>query len=124
MNYVEREGFSFRFFPLKCNICNGACCRGESGYIWVSISEMRDISNMLGVEFDEFTRRFIKKVKYRYSLSEKILKKGDYGCVFFDENNLCCLIYEVRPKQCREFPFWDRYKKDCREVFEECIAVE
>ena len=118
---MKKEGFSFAFDPSACARCNGACCRGESGYVWVDRSEIESISNYLKIESDEFIRNFLKKVGYKWSIKE-IKKDDEYQCIFFDGG---CSIYAVRPKQCREFPFWDRYKdpKHIEEVCKECIGI-
>jgi len=37
---IKEKDFNFGFNPLACNSCDGACCRGESGYIWVKYVEI------------------------------------------------------------------------------------
>lgn len=124
-NIIKKEGFDFVFKSDKCVECGGKCCYGESGYIFVNISEIEQISTFLNIPFEDFCLHYIKKVNTRFSLIEK--KCDDYkkgvSCVFFDENNLKCSIYEVRPRQCRIFPFWDIYKKNKDELAKRCIGV-
>lgn len=107
MCIVKKEGFLFAFDGAACKECGGFCCCGESGYIFLDSNEIAQISERLGFSVEEFHDRFVYQVGERYSLIEKPDEQSDgYACVFFDEKRRCCGIYEVRPKQCREFPFW------------------
>ncbi|WP_104697512.1 MULTISPECIES: YkgJ family cysteine cluster protein [unclassified Helicobacter] len=119
-------GFNFSFEPNACEACGGKCCTGESGYIFCSISEMEQISAFLNLSFDEFTQKYVKRVGYKFSLIEKPYFDG-YACVFFDEKTKRCKIYEVRPKQCRTFPFWDSFKdqkgEDYKMLLKMCLGI-
>ncbi len=118
-----KEAFAYGFDPSKCLDCGGRCCRGESGYIWVKKEEIETISNFLGVSLDDFAIMYIRKVGHRYSLNEKKLHEDDFGCIFFDVQKEQCSIYEVRPTQCRTFPFWERFKQNEQEVRDECPGI-
>ena len=121
-NIIKQKDFKYGFNPSACESCEGKCCSGESGYIWVNIEEMENIAKFLQISFDEFTFKYIKKVRYKYSLIEK--RDGEnYECIFFDSKSKKCTIYEVRPKQCRTFPFWDNFKKNIDEVVKECPGI-
>lgn len=125
---IYKSGFSFGFDPSACKSCGGKCCVGESGYIFVSINEAKEIAALLQMPFDAFALRFLKKVGYRFSLIEKPYESG-MACVFFDTKQRNCAIYEKRPKQCREFPFWDsmrdgvRSQSDLQSLCMECAGV-
>ena len=122
-NIVKKDGFGFAFDPDACGSCNGACCRGESGYVWVNGAEIEAISSYLKMDSKQFIDEYLKKEGYRFTLKE--LKINDeYQCVFFDEK-VGCEIYPVRPAQCREFPFWQRYRddKNLSEVCRECKGI-
>ena len=120
---MTHEQFGYRFDSNACFSCGGACCRGESGYIWSKYSEIKDMAEYLDMSMDEFSSQYIKKVKHRYSLIEKKLGENDYACIFFDTDKQQCGIYPVRPSQCRSFPFWDQYRGDDREVRAECPGI-
>ncbi|NPA04255.1 MAG: YkgJ family cysteine cluster protein [Epsilonproteobacteria bacterium] len=124
MSIISQEGYSFKFDSSKCFSCNGACCRGESGKVWVLIEEMEKIANFLGIELEEFKRDFVKKEGERYSLKE-IKVKGEYLCIFFNPSTCRCEIYPIRPLQCKQFPFWPslKNKKNLYEVCKECKAI-
>lgn len=120
---IAKEGFDFVFNPAKCVECGGKCCIGESGYIFLSKDEMGKIAEFLGIDFSDFTTRFIRQVGNKYSLNEKPHPSG-FACVFFDESTKQCQIYSVRPMQCQKFPFWDIFKNNKEGAFRECEGVE
>ena len=119
---IKKDGFSYAFNPASCNECNAKCCSGESGYIWLNENEIKEIANYLDIKIEQFVRDFLKKVKYKYSIKE-VFVNNSYDCIFLNSDNGRCKIYDVRPAQCRTFPFWDYYKKRVNELQEECIGV-
>jgi len=119
---IEQEGFSFKFNPAICEECGGKCCIGESGYIWVTPIEIEKIANFLKIEISEFYSTFIEQYGVKFSIKEKKFENG-FACIFFDEKNRNCSIYEVRPSQCRTFPFWDYFKNRVSEVKKECPGI-
>jgi len=123
MKLMEKEGYSYKFNPMECETCGGRCCTGESGYIWAKYDEIEKMSDFVNLSVEDFATMYLKKVKHRYSLVEKRLGDSDYACIFFDEKMKCCSIYEVRPLQCRTFPFWEQFKNNEDEVREECPGI-
>jgi len=95
--WYER-GLRFRCLWPECN----ACCSGKRGpgYVWLSVDEMHAIAQFLGKPFEQFTRNYVRQVGSRYSLIEK----PNADCIFMEKGG--CSIYEVRPTQCRTYPFW------------------
>lgn len=120
---LKKQGFSYSFDSSKCDECGGKCCVGESGYIWISSSEMKKLSNFLNLDIDEFIKKYLFKAQGKYSIKEKEYN-GGYACIFFDEQNKNCGVYEYRPSQCRTFPFWDYFKQNLEELQAECIGVK
>ncbi|RDU62952.1 MULTISPECIES: YkgJ family cysteine cluster protein [Helicobacter] len=118
---LKDSDFSFGFDSSKCEQCGGKCCTGEAGYIFVTPQEIQGIAQFLGLEFDTFCQKFVKKVGYRYSLCEILESNGAYSCVFFKNGR--CQIYQKRPAQCVRFPFWDCYKEEWADLLKECIGV-
>lgn len=87
---------------FSCKIC-GNCCRGEPGYVWVTDEEISAIASVLGQEVREFKEQHVRKKSGYFCLKERA--NGD--CVMLCPQTLRCTVYEVRPQQCRTFPFWD-----------------
>lgn len=102
---------------FECSQC-GDCCSGSPGFVWVSTDEMRAIAATMNMSFDEFEDQYTKPWGARRSLKE--FPNGD--CVFLDEDTRGCSIYDVRPGQCRTWPFWasnledeTAWKRTCEE---------
>jgi Fe-S-cluster containining protein len=121
---VKQKEYDFVFDASKCQECEGSCCIGESGYIWISKIEIEKLAHHLQMSIEKFALTYLIKVGYKYSLKEIKLEKNNYACVFFDTNKKACSIYEFRPTQCRTFPFWEHFKTNKEEVFKECLAVQ
>jgi len=124
MSNLTKDGFDYSFSPSECSKCSGNCCIGESGYIWVTPLEIKNISKVLNLDIDEFKKSYLNKIKYKFSIKERRLDESNFACVFFDLDKKQCSIYEARPNQCRTFPFWDYFKENIDEVVKECPAVK
>ncbi len=120
---IRQDGFNYEFDSNKCDECGGKCCTGESGYIWISEDEIRSLGEYLGYKTELIKEIFLEKFGNRYSIKEKPYK-GGFACIFFDEKNKNCSIYEYRPNQCRSFPFWEHFKRNFKELERECIGVK
>lgn len=121
---LEDKEYSYKFDADVCSECDGNCCIGESGYIWIDKDEINDLANYFSLSLDELRSKYLKKVGYKYSIIEKKLSEDNYACIFFDLEKKQCSIYEYRPKQCRTFPFWDYFKNRVNEVQKECPAIK
>ena len=65
----------------------------------------RKIAEHLGREDDWLPPELLRRVAFRYSLTER--SNGD--CIFLSrqaDGKRTCSIYPVRPRQCRTWPFW------------------
>jgi len=120
---IFNSDFDFAFNPNACSNCGGACCIGESGYIWVTMQEIENIAKYLNITVEDFAQNYLIRAKNRYSLKEFKVKELGYACIFFDVNKRLCKIYDVRPKQCRTFPFWQQFKDDIQPLLKECPGV-
>ncbi len=90
---------------FECLQC-GRCCSGPTeGYIWVSRPEIRLIAQHLNMSVGELKRRYLKRVRLRKTIMEDARTRD---CIFLrqSERGKVCMIYPVRPKQCRTWPFW------------------
>ena len=120
--YTKKKGFHFSFNPEFCMQCFGYCCCGESGYIWVNQNEINQISSFLKINIIDFLHDYCTKVNNRYSINE-YFSGYDFKCVFFNTEDHNCSIYRVRPKQCREYPFWEFFKEHTDELIKECPGI-
>ena len=55
MKRLEQNGFPYTFNPESCRDCEGKCCTGKSGKIWVNTIEIESIAATLGVNQIDFT---------------------------------------------------------------------
>lgn len=101
---------------FECTCC-GNCCGGEPGYVWATKAEIRRIADFLGRADGWLDGKHLRRVGLRYSLTEK----PDGDCVFLKRNRDGgrCAIYEVRPLQCRTWPFWNQNLRS-PETWNEC----
>ena len=119
---IKKDGFKFAFDPNACNECQGRCCTGESGYIYVTKKEALSICELLGIDIKQLVSEYLFKKGYKYSIKEN--KVGDsYECIFYDREINGCKIYDARPTQCKTFPFWDYYKSRIDELRDECPGI-
>lgn len=95
------EGLKF-----KCTGC-GKCCTGSPGYVFLSHTDLENLSQHLKLSIDEFTKQYTRYVDGQYALLDH---PTSYDCVFLKENK--CTVYEARPIQCRTFPWWVQHLRD------------
>jgi len=119
---MKKEGYSYAFDSKACQECQGKCCTGESGYIYVNKTEIYAIAKLLNLNVNDFAVKYLFKKGYKYSIKENKFEDS-YECVFYDRQTNGCNIYEARPTQCKTFPFWDYYKQRVSELKEECPGV-
>jgi len=91
---------------FKCLKCSKCCC-GFPGYVWINEDEIEKISKFLKISKKPFLKKYTRYVSGLISLKENLI---NYDCCFL--KNKKCIIYEVRPKQCKTFPFWENNLKD------------
>lgn len=94
--YFFDEGLCF-----ECTQCGG-CCQGAPGIVRVTGRELEAIAESLGVTLKcMLDEGLAEPYGEAYRLYEY---PHDGRCVFFEDNR--CRIYNLRPQQCRIWPFW------------------
>ena len=119
---MREDGFEYAFSPDACATCQGKCCSGESGYIYVTKKEIESISKLLELDINIFVDDYLFKKGYKYSIKE-IKFNDSHECIFYDRESNGCTIYDARPTQCKTFPFWDYYKTRVDELKLECPGI-
>ncbi len=92
---------------FTCTQC-GNCCTGPPGVVWFDDEELQAMADLCDLTTDEFFKRYARRIGRRYSLEERKTRHG-YDCIFLrrdEHGKALCSIYDVRPKQCRTWPFW------------------
>ena len=82
---------------VDCTSCAN-CCRHS--VVSVNEREIERIARYLGIAPEAVTRLYTVPDPDVATL--RILRNSEEGCVFLDGN--LCMIYEVRPRTCRDFP--------------------
>ena len=88
---------------FTCQRC-GRCCCGEPGIVYFSPQEFDHL-----VEYLNKTRNLTREQiirDYFWPCRDSYTARDDFPdghCIFFENG---CTIYEYRPSQCRDFPFW------------------
>lgn len=95
-----KDGLAF-----LCTQC-GRCCGGAPGVVWVDRREMELIAERLELRIDEMWGSFFRRVGRQVSLVER----ANCDCVFLkrEDGGQRCVIYDIRPQQCRTWPFWQQ----------------
>ena len=86
---------------FECTGC-GKCCMGpEEGHVWITKPEIELMAKHLTMSVDDFRKQYCRQIGRRISLIEQ---PKTLDCIFLTGGN--CPVYQVRPNQCRTWPFW------------------
>jgi Fe-S-cluster containining protein len=93
---------------FSCTMC-GNCCTGPEGYVLVTEDDTAAIAAAMNLPHAAFIERYTHMTTRGRSLNEHLTDFGQ-DCVFLDRAKVpgkaVCGIYELRPAQCRTWPFW------------------
>ena len=111
-----------RFSCVRCS----ACCRHESGYVFLSEKDTSVLGAALNMGYEELAEaycRWIPSDNGTWQLSLK--EKSNYDCVFWLRKGGCS-VYNARPLQCRAYPFWSSVlssKGSWKEAGKDCPGI-
>lgn len=90
---------------FECQKCGGCCSGPGEGYIWVTRPEIELIADFLKIPVGQLRQKYLKRVGLRTTIIEQSATKD---CIFLRKikGQKKCIIYPVRPGQCRTWPFW------------------
>jgi hypothetical protein len=101
LDYVMQELHDEEFAKTDCLDC-GNCCRTTSPIFTEKDTDR--ISKYLKMKVVDFKGKYLERDQDDFM----VLKTAP--CSFFDESDNKCLIYDVRPKACSEYPHTNRRK--------------
>lgn len=87
-------------YRFQCTGCGHCCTGGKNYYVAATRAEQRRIQKFLKIGWAWFRRRYVVRVDAH---TEGLTMAGG-ACAFLDGQR--CRIYNVRPAQCRTYPFW------------------
>jgi len=96
---------------FECTQC-GSCCSGPGeGYIWATKPEIKFIADFLKISVEQLRQKYLKRIGLRTTIIEQPSSKD---CIFLRkiDGQKKCVIYPVRPGQCRIWPFWSENLKN------------
>jgi Fe-S-cluster containining protein len=133
LKVLESDGSSGPWYAgglkFTCTVC-GNCCTGGPGFVWVTKEEVARVAEHLRLTPEQVVERYCRRVNGKLSFKERRMPNGEHDCVFLQEiptpatgaegtgarelapgqpipvKRRGCAIYEVRPLQCRTWPFW------------------
>ena len=89
-----------------CGKCPGYCCSYD--YIETNMSDIKRLAKHHGIEVDVAREKFTKQVEHEGKTMRVLRHRKDTvyksTCMFFDQSERQCTIYEGRPAVCRDYP--------------------
>jgi Fe-S-cluster containining protein len=98
LDYVMQDIHDAEFKKTNCLNCAN-CCK-TTGPLF-TLADIERISKFLRQKPQQFISQYLRIDEDRDYVLQSV------PCAFLDHEN-ACIIYEVRPKACREFPHTDR----------------
>ncbi len=100
------------------------CCRFDTGYVFLSESDLRRLAAGLGISTEEVAHRYCRRVETGVVSRLSLREQPNRDCVFWIDGE--CSVYEHRPLQCRSYPFWPAHlgsRSEWDELERECPGV-
>jgi Fe-S-cluster containining protein len=91
--------------------CQPGCtnCCEQQGFVYLTEGDLKRIAEYMGMTAASFERKYVYRTNHRLRL--RVPRHSQ--CHFLREGG--CSIHEVKPAQCRAFPFWPELVDDKRE---------
>jgi len=108
---------------FECVQCSN-CCRIDPGYVFLSYNDLHRLKEKFNLTEDEFIKKYCRIVNMGEQKRISLIEKSNYDCIFW--NNGGCEIYELRPLQCKSYPFWKPFlvnKKAWHSEAESCPGM-
>lgn len=90
--------------PFECKKC-GECCRW-GGFVFLNPDDIKRLAEHHEIGREEYTKRYTKPHGGDIVLKDK---DDSSECIYLKDDS--CSVYNIRPKQCKEFPF--KYDSRC-----------
>lgn len=119
----ERDEFYSDGLRFHCTRCS-MCCRFDTGYVFLSDSDLRRLVAGLGESKETVSEVYCKRVDLGFVSRLSLREQPNKDCVFWIDGE--CSVYEHRPLQCRSYPFWPAHlgsRAEWDEVERECPGV-
>jgi Fe-S-cluster containining protein len=91
--------------------CQSGCtkCCEQPGFVYLTEEDHLRIATYVGMTPDEFSRKYL----YRTKRLRRLRVPKQVRCPFLESSG--CRIHDVKPLQCRTFPYWPGLMDNRRE---------
>jgi Fe-S-cluster containining protein len=105
MSKHNTEPWNVAGLHFECQQCGNCCSGPDEGYIWVTKAEIEMIADFLKISIGQLREKYCQRLGMRTTIIEQPITKD---CIFLKQidGQKKCMIYPVRPNQCRTWPFW------------------
>ncbi len=88
--------------------CQPGCtrCCDTQGFVYITENDLLRIARHLGLTAEAFEQRYV--IRYRRIL--RLRKPAGSQCHFLTGSG--CSVHDVKPVQCRTYPFWPELVED------------
>ena len=105
------ESFYKDGLRFSCSQCARCCC-GTPGVVFLNRQELTALSEHEQLTPEQFIKVFCRWIDRDDGTQILSLRENSrYECIFWKEGEGCS-VYELRPVQCRTYPFWSNVLKD------------
>ena len=85
-----------------CQRCSN-CCRHDPGHVFLTEKDAKNIAAQLSLSLDDFIKQCCRLIDRDDHYIIALKEKQNFDCLFWNDG---CIVYDVRPVQCRTFPYW------------------
>ena len=100
------DAFYQNGLKFECVRCSNSC-RHEPGYVFLTRNDLEALANHLAIAEERVLERYCRDVSIGFVERLSLQEKSNYDCIFCNESG--CQVYDVRPLQCRSYPFWSSH---------------
>ena len=102
---MAQQPFYSEGLRFSCTRCS-CCCRHEPGYVFLTKNDVELLVSELKISYTDFVDTYCRWIRGGLGGISRLslIEKPNYDCIFWENGG--CIVYSVRPIQCKAFPFW------------------
>ncbi len=92
--------------------------------MFLSWKDVRKLAVHLNTPQEKFLEKYCREVHIGGVTRISLMEKENYDCIFWLGGG--CIVYPVRPLQCKSYPFWPAYlgsRKDWEGLKRRCPGI-
>ena len=104
INLMDNTPFYFDGLRFSCKKCS-TCCRYDAGYVYLTKNDLEKLLSALNMDKNSFLNGYCRWVtKWNGDEVLSLKEKPNKDCILWEDG---CKVYDKRPIQCENFPFWE-----------------